>query len=160
MSPERVAVGQELPAFRRATDLENWNRFAAVNDEYSLPHMDDQGGQRAGFSTAIGMGYLQWSYLHNVLRGWLDNRGRIVRAACQFRAPNLRGQTITARAIVTRITEEAEGNLVELEMWVEDEDSVKLCQGSAVVMLALGGEQHRDCPLTRCAPSPGGVTGP
>jgi acyl dehydratase len=142
MSPERVAIGVELPSFRRATDLENWNRFAAVNDEYSLPHMDDQGGQRAGFSTAIGMGYLQWSYLHNVLRGWLGNRGRIVRAGCQFRAPNLRGQTITARAIVTRITEEAGGDLVELELWVENEDSVRLCQGSALVRLARSDEQR------------------
>jgi acyl dehydratase len=87
------------------------------------------------------MGYLQWSYLHNVLRSWLDNRGRIVSARCQFRAPNLRGQTITARAIVTRITEEAEGDLVELEMWVENEESVRLCQGSAVVMLAQGTEE-------------------
>jgi acyl dehydratase len=142
MTSERVAIGLEIPAFRRATDLENWNRFAAVNDEFSLPHMDDQGGQRAGFPTAIGMGYLQWSYLHNVLRGWLDNRGRIVRAGCQFRAPNLRGQTITARAIVTRITEKAEGDLVELEIWVENEESVKLCRGSAIVMLAQSSEQR------------------
>jgi acyl dehydratase len=142
MSPERVAIGLELPAFRRATDLENWNRFAAVNDEFSLAHMDDQGGKQAGFSTAIGMGYLQWSYLHNVLRGWLGDRGRIVRAACQFRAPNLRGQAITARAIVTRITEESEGDLVELEMWVENEDSVKLCKGSAVVILDRSNEQR------------------
>jgi acyl dehydratase len=142
MSSEKVAIGLELPAFRRTTDLENWNRFAAVNDEFSLTHMDDQGGKRAGFSTAIGMGYLQWSYLHNVLRGWLDNRGRIVRAECQFRAPNLRGQAITARAIVTRITEESEGDVVELEMWVENEGSVKLCRGSAVVVLAQSDEQR------------------
>lgn len=142
MSSEIVAAGLELPSFRRATDLENWNRFAAVNDEFSLPHMDDRGGQRAGFPTAIGMGYLQWSYLHNVLRGWLGDRGRIVRAACQFRAPNLRGQTLTARAVVTRVTEEREGDLVELEMWVETEDSARLCQGSAVVMLDRNREQR------------------
>jgi hypothetical protein len=43
---------------------------------------------------------------------------------------------------VTRITEEAEGDLVELEMWVENEESVKLCQGSAVVMLAQSSEQR------------------
>jgi acyl dehydratase len=140
MNPERIASGLELPSFRRSTDLENWNRFAAVNDEFSATHMDDQGGKRAGFPTAIGMGYLQWSYLHNVLRGWLGDRGRIVRAACQFRVPNLRGQTLTARAIVTRVTEEREGDLVELEMWVENEDSATLCQGSAVVMLDRSSE--------------------
>jgi acyl dehydratase len=156
MSSERVSTGLELPAFRRTTDLENWNRFAAVNDEFSLTHMDDQGGQRAGFPTAIGMGYLQWSYLHNVLRSWLGDRGRIVRAACQFRAPNLRGQEITARAIVTRITEESEGDLVELEMWVENEGSVRLCRGSAVVMLDRGSEQR----LGRGYGQAPGTTGP
>jgi acyl dehydratase len=156
MSPERVSTGLELPAFRRTTDLENWNRFAAVNDEFSLTHMDDRGGQRAGFPTAIGMGYLQWSYLHNVLRAWLGDRGRIVRAGCQFRAPNLRGQVITARAIVTRITEESEGDLVELEMWVENEDSVRLCRGSAAVVLDRGNEQRLG---KECGQAPG-TTGP
>jgi acyl dehydratase len=156
MSSERVSTGLELPAFRRTTDLENWNRFAAVNDEFSLTHMDDQGGQRAGFPTAIGMGYLQWSYLHNVLRSWLGDRGRIVRAACQFRAPNLRGQEITARAIVTRITEESEGDLVELERWVENESSARLCRGSAVVMLDRGNEQR----LGREYGQAPGTTGP
>jgi acyl dehydratase len=138
MSADEVAVGLELPAFRRITDFENWNRFAAVNDEFSPTHMDDQGGKRAGFPTAIGMGYLQWSYLHNVLRDWVDGRGRIARASCQFRAPNLRGQAITARAIVTRISEGVEGDVVELEMWIENEDSVKLCRGNAAVILGPG----------------------
>jgi acyl dehydratase len=141
MSSQKAVIGLELPGFRRATDLENWNRFAAVNDEFSLPHMDDQGGKQAGFPTAIGMGYLQWSYLHNVLRDWLGHRGRIVRAGCQFRAPNLRGQVITARATVTGITEASDGDLVELEMWVENEDSVKLCRGSAAVLLEHGRER-------------------
>lgn len=132
---ENVAPGLQLPAFQRQTDLENWNRFAAVNDEFSPPHMDDEAGRRAGFPAAIGMGYLQWSYLHNVLRAWLGGNGRIVTATCQFRAPNLRGQTLTARAVVRRVTSEPAGDLVDLGMWVENEDAVRLCLGTAVVLL-------------------------
>jgi len=41
--------------------------------------MDDEAGRAAGHPTAIGMGNLQWAYLHNLLRGWLGGRGRIVR---------------------------------------------------------------------------------
>ncbi len=31
---EDVAVGDELPVWSRETGLLNWNRFAAVNDEF------------------------------------------------------------------------------------------------------------------------------
>jgi acyl dehydratase len=134
-----VRAGDELPEFTRRTDLANWNRFAAVNDEFSGQHMDDAGGQRAGFPTAIGMGYLLWSYLHNVLRDWLGNHGRIVQASCQFRAPNLRGQTVTARAKVVRVTETDAGTRVELDLWVESDEPVTLCRGQAVVMLGQAG---------------------
>lgn len=131
-----VRAGDELPEFTRRTDLANWNRFAAVNDEFSGQHMDDAGGQRAGFPTAIGMGYLLWSYLHNVLRDWLGNHGRIVQASCQFRAPNLRGQTVSARAVVVRVTDGDDGRRIELDMRVETDESVVVCRGSAVVALA------------------------
>ena len=125
--------------FGSAPISDNWNRFAAVNDEFSVIHMDDAGGHRAGFPTAIGMGYLLWSYLHNVLREWLGDQGRIVQASCQLRAPNLRGQTVSARATVVRVTGSDDGTQVELDLWVESDEPVTLCRGQAVVMLGLAG---------------------
>src|SRR5579862_264289 len=67
-----ATVGEELPTFQRTTDAENWNRFAAVNYEF-VPHLDDEGGRKAGYPSAFGMGNLQWSYLHNLLRNWLGD---------------------------------------------------------------------------------------
>src|ERR1700733_10411649 len=90
-----VRVGDELPSFTRTTGFHNWNRYAAVNDEFVPIHMDDEAGQAAGYPTAFGMGNLQWSYLHNMIRDWMGGEGQIVRLSCQFRGPNLKGQTVT-----------------------------------------------------------------
>ena len=35
-----VAVGETLPVFERTTGFAEWNRFAAVNDEFIDVHMD------------------------------------------------------------------------------------------------------------------------
>lgn len=128
-----IRVGDELPPFTRTTDLEIWNRYAAVNDEFVPIHMDDEAGRAAGLPGAIGMGNLQWSYLHNAVRAWIGDRGRIVRMACQFRSPNVRGQTVTATGRVTAVTEASDGVDVELEVWTQDQHGQRLAPGTCTV---------------------------
>ena len=72
-----IAAGDTVPAFTRHTGFETWNRYAAVNDEFVPIHMDDEAGRAAGYPTAFGMGNLQWAYLHDLLRGWIGDDGRI-----------------------------------------------------------------------------------
>jgi hypothetical protein len=129
------AVGAEIPAFQRITGPANWNRYAAVNDEFVAIHMDDEAGRAAGSSGAFGMGNLQWAYLHNMLRDWLGDTGRIVSASCQFRALNTKGQTVTARGRVTGVHAGAPQILVDLDIWTEDQDRRTLAKGSATVAL-------------------------
>ena len=68
---EDIAVGDALPPFVRRTHFEEWNRYAAVNDEFVPIHMDDEAGRAAGNEPgAFGMGNLRLSYLLNMLRAW------------------------------------------------------------------------------------------
>jgi acyl dehydratase len=131
-----IQVGDELPLFERATGFHNWNRYAAVNDEFVPIHMDDEAGRAAGYPTAFGMGNLQWSYLHNMLRSWVGDDGRILRLSCQFRAPNTKGQTVTAHGIVTAVREDNGQRIVDLEIWTEDQTGAKMAPGSATVALS------------------------
>jgi acyl dehydratase len=131
-----VEVGQEIPTFRRTTGLHNWNRYAAVNDEFVPIHMDDEAGREAGYPTAFGMGNLQWSYLHNLLRQWIGEEGRILRLACQFRAANTKGMTVTAHGRVTAVRDEDGARVVELDVWTEGDSGEKLAPGSATVRLS------------------------
>jgi acyl dehydratase len=133
-----IAVGDELPPFTRATGFHNWNRYAAVNDEFVPIHMDDEAGQAAGYASAFGMGNLQWAYLHNLVRNWMGDSGRIVSLGCQFRAPNVKGQTVTAHGTVTAVRDEDGERLVDLEVWTEEQHGTKLAPGQATVAFLLG----------------------
>ncbi len=53
---EDVEIGQEIPVFVHETDFMNWNRYAAVNDEFVYIHMDDEAGKAAGQGAAFGIG--------------------------------------------------------------------------------------------------------
>lgn len=128
----KVAPGQEIPPFTRQTGLHNWNRFAAVNDEFVSYHMDDAAGRAAGYDGAFGMGNLQWAYLHCLLRQWLGPRGRVLAVSCQFRAPDT-GGTLTSRGVVREVRTRDGRLLADLDVWTEDKDGTRLAPGTATV---------------------------
>ncbi|MDO8731499.1 MAG: MaoC/PaaZ C-terminal domain-containing protein [Actinomycetota bacterium] len=126
-----VKVGDELPTFTRETGFANWNRYAAVNDEFVPIHMDDAAGEAAGNGGAFGMGNLQWAYLHNMLRNWVGEGGEILSIEVQFRSPNVKGQTVTAKGVVTAV----DGDVISLDVWTEQQEGTKLAPGSAKVKM-------------------------
>jgi acyl dehydratase len=133
-----VTVGTELPVFVRTTGFHNWNRYAAVNDEFVPIHMDDDAGRAQGFPGAFGMGNLMWSYLHNLVRDWMGDDSRIVTMTCSFRSPNLRGMTVEARGTVTAVRDEGDERLVDIDLAVVDHDApdTVLVPATATVALA------------------------
>ena len=136
-NPKDIHVGDELPVFQRATGLHHWNRYAAVNDEFVPIHMDDEAGQEAGYPSAFGMGNLQWAYLHDLLRDWLGDDGRILSVRCQFRAANTKGQVVTAHGTVTGVRDEGGQRIVDLDVWTEEQSGTRLAPGQATVALEL-----------------------
>ena len=136
--PGTLAAGHEIPAFVRPTGLALWNRYAAVNDEFVPIHMDDEAGREAGYPSAFGMGNLQVSFLHSLLRQWMGDDGRIVSVACQFRGPNLKGQTITTRGRITAVRPVADRVEIDLEVWTENQDGEVLAPGTATVSVPAG----------------------
>jgi len=130
-----VEVGQKLPTFERMSSLHAWNRYAAVNEEFVPIHMDDEAGRNAGNDGAFGMGNLQIAYLHAVLRRWIGDNGRILRVEAQMRAPNIRGHNTIATGVVTAVREENGETLVDLDVWTETDEGVKLAPGTATVAL-------------------------
>jgi acyl dehydratase len=130
-----ISPGLELPTLVRQPGLHHWNRYAAVNDEFVPIHMDDEAGRAAGYPTAFGMGNLQWAYLHNLLESWLGENGRIVKLSCQFRAPNVKGQTVTAHGRVTSVREHDGELVVDVDVWTDNQDGNAMAPGAATVVI-------------------------
>jgi acyl dehydratase len=137
--PKDIKVGDELPTFERTTGFHNWNRYAAVNDEFVPIHMDDDAGRAAGYPSAFGMGNLQWAYLHNLLRQWIGDEGDILSLNCQFRSANVKGQTVTAHGTVTAVRDDGNRRIVDLDVWTEEQNGTKLAPGRATVAVEVPG---------------------
>ena len=136
---EDVEIGQELPAFERETDFMNWNRYAAVNEEFVYVHMDDEAGKAAGQGEAFGMGNLRWAYILNGLRDWAGDEAEIRELSLQFRAINHKNDVLRTYGKVTEKKQEDGVNLVVLEVNVLNQDDGKTAPGRAVVALPSRG---------------------
>ena len=138
------------PPYVRTTGLANWNRYAAVNDEFIDIHMDDDAAKAVGMPGVFGMGNLRIAYLHNLLADWLGDDGDIVDFRCEFRGLNMKGDTLTCTATPTSDT--------ELELSVKNQDDVETCPGSATVVhfedgqAAMPGEPEPRQPSGAAAP--------
>ena len=137
---EDVEVGQEIPVFRRRTGLMNWNRYAAVNDEFIPIHMDDEAGRMGqNEQGAFGMGNLRLSYVMDMLRNWIGDEAEIREVGIQFRAINQKNDDLTTTGKVVEKTVEGDDHLVRLETNVMNQDGAGTAPGHAVVVLPSRG---------------------
>jgi acyl dehydratase len=136
---EDVHIGDEVPAFERDTDFMNWNRYAAVNEEFVYIHMDDEAGKAAGQGAAFGMGNLRWAYVLNALRAWIGDEAEVRKLGMQFRAVNHKHDHLRTFAKVTEKKQEGGENLVVLEINVLNQNDEKTAPGRAVVSLPSRG---------------------
>ncbi|MBI4329130.1 MAG: hypothetical protein HY685_04610 [Chloroflexi bacterium] len=137
---EDVKVGQQIPPFVRRTDFMNWNRYAAVNEEFVYIHMDDEGGRGAGQKAAFGMGNLRLSYAHNLLRDWIGEEGDIKHISIQYRGFNFKNDVLTTRGVVTDKRVEGDKHLVDLDLSVVNQEGVNNAPGRATVVLPSRGK--------------------
>jgi acyl dehydratase len=147
-----IVVGQALEPFERTTGFGNWNRYAAVNDEFIDVHMSAEAARAAGQPDVFGMGNLRVGYVHAALHEWLDGRGDIARFACQFRALNMLDDVVTTHATVTAVEERGRGLLVELALGVDNQRGEETMPGTATVVV-FGDEPAMPAP-PEAAPVP------
>jgi acyl dehydratase len=133
---EDVQVGDELPAWSRKTDLMNWNRYAAVNDEFVYIHMDEEAGRRAMNEQGVfGMGNIRYTYIVNSLHDWMGDGGLVREVGVQFRAINQKNDVLTVQGKVTDKRVEDGEHRVYLDVNVVNQDGAGTCPGHAVVVV-------------------------
>ena len=133
---DAVEVGSEMPTWSRKTSFAEWNRYAAVNEEFVPFHMDDAAGRRAGNEKgAFGMGNLRYAYMVNALHDWIGDEGVVREVGCQYRAINQQDETLSVVGEVTEKLVEDGKKLVRLNLNVVNDDGQSTCPGHAVIEL-------------------------
>lgn len=129
-----IRVGDEIPPFVRTTDFAEWNRYAAVNDEFIDIHMSADAARAAGQPDVFGMGNLRIAYVHNALHDWLAGRGDIAEFGCQFRGMNFRGDCLTTWGRVTAVEARDGLHCVDLELGVCNQAGEETMPATATVV--------------------------
>lgn len=133
---DEVEIGDQLPEWARKTDFMNWNRYAAVNDEFIPIHMDDEAGRAAlNEAGAFGMGNLRYAYLVNALQAWVGDEAEVREIGCEFRAINQKNDVLTVVGKVTqKLVEDGECR-IHLTIDVVNQTGQPTCPGHAVVVV-------------------------
>ena len=133
---EDVQEGQELPPFSQKVGYMELNRFAGANDELVPIHMDpDYAKDVAKLPDVIIMGNLKLAYIANAITDWAGDEGWITKVSVEYRKMDTVNSTITAKGKVTKKFQQDGKNLVELDVWVENEQGEVTTPASAVLAL-------------------------
>jgi acyl dehydratase len=133
---EDVSEGQEIPPFGQKVGYMELNRFAGANDELVPIHMDpDYAKNVAKLPDVIIMGNLKLAYIANAITDWAGDDGWLQKIAIEYRKMDTVNTTITAKGKVTRTYREGGRHLVDLDVWVENEQGEVTTPGRATVVL-------------------------
>ena len=135
-----VAEGDQLQPLDRYQTLKRFVRYAQASNDLSDIHYDLKIMQGRGMPDIVGQGALSAAYIATMITNWCSPDGFLNKLSVQYRHYTMPGDVITTRGVVTGKRQEGRDNLVDLDVWAQNQNGRKVTIGSAVVSLPRGGE--------------------
>lgn len=133
---EDVKAGDELPSVKKGPVtrqmLVEW--CAAENDYYNL-HYDERVAQQMKLPGTPIQGTFKYAMMGQMMEHWLGKAGSLRRITASYRGFNLEGETVTARGKVLSCDHAEGGGLIEVEIWVENDNGERSTVGQATAFL-------------------------
>ena len=82
-------------------------------------------------------GALKNAFLGQYMTDWMGPEGNLKRLACQYRGMDEPGRPITAKGTVIRKYQENGQNLVDCNIWLENDEGQRTTPGNATVALPM-----------------------
>lgn len=132
---EDVTEGLELPPISMLQTPKRFVRYAQASNDLTEIHYDYPLMRERGMPDIIGQGALSTAYIASMLSDWYSPDGFLKKIGVQYRYFSFPGDVLTTRAVVTGKRRENGENLVDLDVWAENQDARKITIGQAVVSL-------------------------
>ena len=132
---EDVTVGEELPpVVKRPTRVSIFMFGVAYWTAHRI-HWDKDWAQSEGYPDVLVTAPLATSYMSQMLVNWAGDPGCVRMLSTTYRALMHPGDTLTARGIIRKTSRDNGENLVEVDVYLENQDGVKPIVGNAVLSL-------------------------
>ena len=133
---EDIAVGMEIPSWVNEIDLLKLIRYAAVSWNFYLLHLEKEFAQRKGFKDVNIPAPYYGSFLASMMTKWTGDPESLKRLSYTVKVMGFPGDTLVGKGTVIKKCQDDDKNLVECDIWVENQEGVKVAPGSAVIALA------------------------
>ena len=137
---EDADVGDEIGALSKEITLPGMVFYGAATWDFNRSHYDYEYVQRRGFSRPFVDGQMLGAFLAQMLADWTGDPGAISKLGFRFRDFAYPGDVLTCRGRVTSKSSQGGQNLVECELWVENQEgALVLSPGHATLKLPSEG---------------------
>ena len=132
---EEIDVGTELPALFKEASVEQFAMYAAACWDFRSEHYDSGTAQSYGFRAAYADGPMITAFLGQVVTNWMGVSGRLRKLTATYRVMVFPGDKLACRGKITGKYTREGSNLVECEVWAENQNAERAVYGTAIVEL-------------------------
>ena len=130
-----VEEGTKLPEVVKNPTTQQLVKYAGASGDYYQIHYDLGFAKNNDLEDVILHGALKNAFLGHLVTKWMGLDGDLKRLACQYRGMDIPGTPVTAKGLVTKKYQDQGTNLVDCEIWLENEKGEWTTPGSATVAL-------------------------
>ncbi|MCY3967947.1 MAG: MaoC family dehydratase N-terminal domain-containing protein [bacterium] len=138
---------KRIPSFYNKTKDGAWSTTMRV-------HWDDERAKEVGNPRAYDYAFMRTSWMMHYLTNWVGDDGFVWELADEARIFNFHGDTTWVNAKVVSKSQEDQRNMVELEIWCENQRGEVTAPGRAKVLLPSRARGPVIIPATDIKPSP------
>jgi len=132
---EDVRVGDELPPLVKGPIQQiQLTRYAGASGDFNPIHQDPEFAKAAGMGDVFAHGMLSMGFVAQAVTDW-SGAGTVRKIGVRFTALVRLKDTVTCRARVLAKSSKDRVNLVDLEVWAENQKGEKVVTGTATVAL-------------------------
>ena len=130
-----LKVGDELPPLVKGPIQQiQLTRYAGASGDFNPIHQDDEFARAAGMGGVFAHGMLSMGFVGQAVTDWLG-AGTVRKLGVRFAALVRPKDVVTCRGRVIGKSSKDALNLVELEVWAENQRAEKIVTGRATVAL-------------------------
>jgi len=130
-----VKVGDELPPLVKGPIQQiQLTRYAGASGDFNPIHQDDEFAKAAGMGGVFAHGMLSMGFVGQVVTDWAG-AGQVRKLGVRFAGLVRLKDTITCRGRVLAKSSKDDVNLVDLEVWAENQKGEKVVTGKSTVAL-------------------------
>lgn len=132
---EDVEVGTHIPNLVKKVDLLQLIRYSAATWNFYLLHLEREFAHKKGVRDANIHAPFYGAFLATMMTRWAGDPGRLKKLKYTVKVMGFPGDTLNGKGTVVKKYRDGGENLVDCDIWVENQDGVKVGPGSATISL-------------------------